>query len=674
MNNSNNQSGNSRTTFNALKGMPSGPVPPALKNIGKNPMASAAVMGAARNAMSGGETTVDENGEEIEQKPSALDNAKAGAKAAMQVGKEQAKVAAKKATKEAIKKAILAHPGILIGIGIFFLSVIIILILIVVCSEYADELAKGAVSFSERTTNLFSGDGFKTNLGVINESIEDAAKDFPGIDKGILYAIVEDGALISADAGEEVEAGERLSFNASDAFYVDAYNTHSFYDVKKELLGTISDPGKIIYSLVGEKIEVTCVDKEDYDLKGNVKALSKYAYNGMLMAGKVQVGAAKDVVFSSVTGIAGSTFNNIKIIDDVMSFANIGSSYSETNYNQLHNLLDNLPHDAIKKDWDQVKDDIAACEAKITETTVKPMKDNLTNVMENDYQQLYNYIESFYVTVFYLSILDSYTEERKEQFVKEVWDDIVISRNDRYDSNGIGNMLTYQFDSDGKLIASASLSYSGFAIGSVPTSEAAQAALTWRQNAVPWAGDYIGSRTIGEVGCFATSVAKLIAISGTTILSDTFDPGLFVKVTKAHNGFSGNDFNGYGWETIAPYFRRVDWVGLDNRSMTSYAGTLSAYIKSSMASAGYAGLGYYYVFLINYTKPTGGAGTHFIAIVGENENGELMVSDPANGKVYSIEQLNANTGGYYRNAKLGGISVYYASDVASGSVGSTGGA
>ena len=132
-------------------------------------------------------------------------------------------------------------------------------------------------------------------------------------------------------------------------------------------------------------------------------------------------------------------------------------------------------------------------------------------------------------------------------------------------------------------------------------------------------------------------------------------------------------FNGYGWETIAPNFTHPSYADLDDRSMTENAGSLSDYIKTAMANKGYAGPGWYYVILVNYTKANGSDGTHWIAIAGMNERGELLLSDPGNGKVYSIEEFAQNTGGYYRNPRLGGVSLYYASDVTGNSMSSIGG-
>ena len=683
-NDNNNQSGNSRTTFNAYneqknnaknamlgKGLdvasrfvPGGSVAKkAINTVAKNPMANAAL----QNAISRNKNNEDVDGEGENNQPNSSpisDTAK--------VGIDAAKATAKDAIKKKIFIAI--APYILPALGIFA-----ILLVVVVIAAYAyqniNEVADLAIKSEESALNFITGNGLQDNYQAALEKINQASKDFSGLDKGILIATLNDSIFVSPSLYDEdyvEQADENDIYDASKNFIASKYSLHSFYNVKRDLIGQgTGDLGSALNSIIGMDINVECVPKSKLSETQNVKVLASYAYEGML--------AAKDAVVTETVDGLGNSIRTIFFGSIQVNYWNQGTDFGWKEAREGVNFINNLPSEAIRKDWNNVKAAAAECKLKYETDAngnpilTKPLEAQYTAVeKQNDYEKYYNYIKTVYVPVLYMSTWTKMDAEAKSRLVNEVWSDIVNSRNDYYASRDIGNNLSYSFDADGNIFANATISYEGFYMGSVPTSEVAQAALVWSQGgSAPWAGDHIGTKTIGEVGCFATSVAKLIAISGTQILTDTFDPGLFVKVVKANGGFSNNSFNGYGWSSIAPNFVRVNWVGLDNRSMSTYAGTLSDYIKSTMASRGYAGAGYYYVFLVNYTKANGDAGTHFIAIVGENENGELVASDPGNGKVYSIENFSSNTN--YRNARLGGISVYYASDVADGSA-SRGGA
>lgn len=697
-NDNNNQSGNSRTTFNAYneqknsaknamlgkgldvasKFVPGGAVAKkAINTVAKNPMANAAL----QNAISRNKAAEDTEGEEPKSSP-VNDLARAG----VDTAKETAKVAAKRA----VKSFVIAHLPVIIGIIVGFVVVLFLVLLITVGIQYADQLADKVIYTKESTLNFATGNGFKDNIELIQDRINDAYKDFSGIDKGILYAVVNNSAFVSTSVYEEssVDSSKETAFDAAKNFLVDKYSIHSFHTMKLDMLGSTGKAGSIIYSLMGEKIEVECVDPDNYSVKNNVVALSKYLYNGLLTAKDVTITQTGE----SLTFLYGA--GELKFVDNVISYANQGANYFETNYNELVNLIDKLPANAIRNDWEYVKQKSNECATKYATKAdgtykVDPktgsymtMKAQYKTVKDNDYKQFYNYITRVYTPTMYNSIWNSLNDEEKVNLAYETWEDIVASRNDFYSTNGISNTLTYRFDDDGNIVVTADISYAGFNMGTVPTSEAAQAALSWKQGAGPWANNPMADPpiytcgqndnllcSIGMVGCFVTSVSKLIAISGTQILTDTFDPGMFVDTLIHSNppGLIDNMFYARGWESIAPNFKKVDWVGLDNRSFSANSGFISDYVKSSLASAGYVGTGYYYVFLVNY-----GAGhTHYIAIVGENDNGELLVSDPGGGPTtpYSIEEV----GNYYSSAKIGGISVYYASDVSSSSMSSTGG-
>ena len=79
----------------------------------------------------------------------------------------------------------------------------------------------------------------------------------------------------------------------------------------------------------------------------------------------------------------------------------------------------------------------------------------------------------------------------------------------------------------------------------------------WKQGQGPWADQYIGNKTIGQVGCLVTSIAIQIQRSGVaTILGDDFNPGTFVQAIKDYGpGFSNNSLNSRDVSNIAPDFK-----------------------------------------------------------------------------------------------------------------------
>ncbi|MBQ7141315.1 MAG: SpoIID/LytB domain-containing protein [Bacilli bacterium] len=80
----------------------------------------------------------------------------------------------------------------------------------------------------------------------------------------------------------------------------------------------------------------------------------------------------------------------------------------------------------------------------------------------------------------------------------------------------------------------------------------------WKQYDPNWKNVALGNKTIGAIGCAATSVAIQIASSGTEVLIDNFNPGTFVQAMSANGGFSGNSIVWGVAQTIAPNFKFVE--------------------------------------------------------------------------------------------------------------------
>ena len=64
---------------------------------------------------------------------------------------------------------------------------------------------------------------------------------------------------------------------------------------------------------------------------------------------------------------------------------------------------------------------------------------------------------------------------------------------------------------------------------------------TWKQDASEWGGILLGTKpgtTIGDLGCFMTSFAMVIAKSAPSITIPNFDPGTFATVLKQNGQFT----------------------------------------------------------------------------------------------------------------------------------------
>lgn len=158
------------------------------------------------------------------------------------------------------------------------------------------------------------------------------------------------------------------------------------------------------------------------------------------------------------------------------------------------------------------------------------------------------------------------------------------------------------------------------------STELGQQALSWKQYDSKWGGEYIGSKTIKQVGCMVTATSIQIARSGTELKTTDFNPGVFVKTVKKNNGFSGNNFNvdDSTWSEIAPNFKT--------------AGTIDFKITDKKADkiskiADLISKGYYVIARIYHP------GQHWVALT-EVNNGKVTMADPGSDATNFCEKYN----------------------------------
>ena len=664
-NDNNNQSGNSRTTFNAYneqknsaknamlgkgldvasKFVPGGAVAKkAINTVAKNPMANAAL----QNAISRNKASEDTEGEEPKSSP-VNDLARAGVDTA------------KGAAKSAIKKKIfmIIAPYILPALGIFA-----ILLVVVTLAAYAyqeiNQVADVAIGSYESTLNFITGNGLKDNYGAAMDNINDASNTFSGLDKGILIATVNDSifvptTLYDEDYVEDEPVGDSGTFDAVKNFIANKYSIHSFYNMKRDMLGkSTGDAGSMLNSIIGSKISVECVTNAEYSELKSKKALLEYAYQGLL--------SANNVVATEITDNLENGFRTIWFGSIELNYKNQGSDFVWKEESEAINFIDNLPGDAIRKDWAELKAEAAKCSTQYAKDangnpiTSKPLKAQYTSsTLVNDYEKYYNYIRKVYVPVIYMSTWNSLSDEAKTKLVNEVWGDIVRTRNDYYAVRGEGNTLTYEFNEDGEIetyvnyTAGSSSSY----YSNLTLSAARSEASSWKQGDSRWGNFYIGvgnrtsgarcnTRTMQCIGCLVTSISILMANSGTQINSNTFDPGILAAEIKNNNGFSTDgSLMSHNWRNLVPYFHFHKWESTSGMAKASISDKIISYLLD----------GYQVVVNVN-------SGGHFVAVTGV-ENGRILIGDPGWGNTPYYFDDNS----MYPEGTINGLSIYVADDV-----------
>lgn len=158
-------------------------------------------------------------------------------------------------------------------------------------------------------------------------------------------------------------------------------------------------------------------------------------------------------------------------------------------------------------------------------------------------------------SVYYYKLMTHFTNifgiESENSFISEYYSDLVQSdnpetlrQNEEEVVDGIYTLYETVANSSGGAGTAGSGDYT-----------------TWSQKDPAWGSIIIGTsgRTIDDIGCAATSVAILIAKSGTQPLyvNGEFNPGTFVQAMNANGGFNGGNILWGAATRIAPNFHFV---------------------------------------------------------------------------------------------------------------------
>lgn len=143
----------------------------------------------------------------------------------------------------------------------------------------------------------------------------------------------------------------------------------------------------------------------------------------------------------------------------------------------------------------------------------------------------------------------------------------------------------------------------------------------WTQCGQSWSNKKIGSGTMCKIGCLVTSISIQIARSGTTITTDSINPGIAAKKFK----FDGNG-NLY-WASVnnlAPYFKRKTEFSAVGMSRVSLANKILSYDSNK------------YYFILNVGKIGREKAHHYVALDYVDNDGNIYIMDPASTSITSL--------------------------------------
>ena len=155
--------------------------------------------------------------------------------------------------------------------------------------------------------------------------------------------------------------------------------------------------------------------------------------------------------------------------------------------------------------------------------------------------------------------------------------------------------------------------------------------VNWRQKGAPWSNIKIGntSKSIGDIGCLATSIAILIEKSGVPIPFQPFNPGTFVEAMNKNGGFDKDGNLYYGpISKVVPNFEYVGSAELLGKSEHEKFKIINEYYSK----------GYYIAIEVK-----GDTGQHWVALNDINGSTINMVDQGSNNTNLWLAYNSVNT-------------------------------
>lgn len=140
---------------------------------------------------------------------------------------------------------------------------------------------------------------------------------------------------------------------------------------------------------------------------------------------------------------------------------------------------------------------------------------------------------------------------------------------------------------------------------------------TWKQTDPRWKNVSLGNRTVGQIGCLATSVSILVAKSGVpTNLGDNLNPGTFVQYLNRNGGFINGNFMWYSVSKVAPTFQYAGRKDVSGKSDQQKIDTIRELISQ----------GYYVTVQVSNSNPQ-----HWVAVDNVVGN-QVNIFDPSDSR------------------------------------------
>lgn len=499
--------------------------------------------------------------------------------------------------------------------------------------EKMDELKGTVISTGDKLLNLLKGDGFTESSKIVFQKLSNANKKYTAndcfsingnecydqpFDEGILLSTINYNNILDFDAytttKEEQNAGvyEQSKKDLTDVS-VDSNQTNTFYQVQDTLLGGYDfdsvdldvlnrdiDQG-LIYNLVDYHFTWVCGDEEDDDFWQNMATMVAFSFNKLVSTGK----GVSDLVlpFDDISEI-------FSVITGYVSFSKEGLSFT-----------DYLVDKSLYKDNVTKRNLLLSLFNLDSPSCGENESPTIMYTRYINYENYFKYVSEVIIPTIYFNCdtCKQYTEEEKERITKEAIESIIAQRNAYYDGRKENNVLRYKYDEDGDM--KFTLIYSPYYLGSNYVSDVpvGTSGIGWKQGSGSrWANIQLGvgsNTTMAKIGCYVTSIATVMANSGTQLNVDYFDPGVLATVLKSTNSFTTSGaLAAHNWQSIAPNFKAVSRIDCK----------IWPYAKIEAAVSNYISSGYSVVVQVE-------GGGHFVAVVGA-ANGEIIISDPASTK------------------------------------------
>lgn len=155
--------------------------------------------------------------------------------------------------------------------------------------------------------------------------------------------------------------------------------------------------------------------------------------------------------------------------------------------------------------------------------------------------------------------------------------------------------------------------------------------INWRQKGAPWSNIKIGNTTksIGDIGCLATSIAILIEKSVVPIPFQPFNPGTFVEAMNKNGGFDKDGNIYYGpISKVVPNFEYVGSAELLGKSEQEKFRIINEYYSK----------GYYIAVEVK-----GNTGQHWVAINDIKGSTISMIDPGSNSTNLWLKYTSINT-------------------------------